>query len=191
MPYPDVPAFMARLKDAPGAAAKALAFLILTAARSDEVLGMPWSEDADAAAVWTVPANRMKGGKTHRMPLSPPALAILAEMRAARRGDHPFVFPGERPRKHLSNMALAMTMRRLGAGEFTPHGMRSSFRDWVGDETHFQREIAEAALAHVITGVEGDYRRLDALQKRRELMDAWAQFVVPPPSDNVVEFKRG
>ena len=123
LPYGEVPALMARLKDAPGAAAKALAFLILTAARSGEILGARWDELDEAAAVWTVPAHRMKAGKAHRVPLSVPALAILSEMRAARRNDHPFIFPGQRPRKPLSNMALEMTMRRLGAGEFTPHGM--------------------------------------------------------------------
>jgi integrase len=105
LPYGEVPAFMARLKDAPGAAAKALAFLILTAARSGEILGARWDELDEAAAVWTVPAGRMKAGKAHRVPLSAPALAILAELRAARRNDHPFVFPGQRPRKPLSNMA--------------------------------------------------------------------------------------
>ena len=113
-----------RLKEVPGAAAKALAFLILTAGRSGEVLGAQWNEIDEAAAVWTVPAHRMKAAKMHRVPLSAPALEIIADMWAARRGDHPFVFPGQRPRKPLSNMALEMTMRRLGAGEFTPHGMR-------------------------------------------------------------------
>ena len=121
--YADVPAFIERLKATPGAAAKALIFLILTAARSGEALGARWDEIDEAAAVWTVPAHRMKAAKAHRVPLSAPALAILAEMRGARRNDHPFVFPGQRPRKSLSNMALEMTMRRLGAGEFTPHGM--------------------------------------------------------------------
>ena len=153
MPYRDVPAFMARLMGAPGVAAKALAFAILTAARSGEVLGAQWEEiDLDHTAtakgpdgkdstvaipLWTLPAERMKAGEAHRVPLSDPAIAILKEMRDERVREHPFVFPGQRPRKPLSNMALEMTMRRLGAGEFTPHGMRSSFRDWVGDASGF------------------------------------------------------
>ena len=202
MPYKDLPAFMDRLKDAPGVAPKALAFAILTAARSGEVLGMRWDEiDLDHTAtatgpdgkdctvaipIWTIPAERMKAGEVHRAPLCDAAIAILKEMR-----EHPFVFPGQRPWRPLSNMALEMAMRRLGAGEFTPHGMRSSFRDWVGDETHFQREIAEAALAHAVgDAAERAYRRGDALLKRLGLMKAWSLFLIPPPSDNVVGFRR-
>ncbi len=208
MPYKDLPAFMKRLRDTPGVAAKALAFAILTAARSGEVLGALWDEidlehtatvtGADgkdctvAIPLWTIPADRMKAGEVHRAPLCDAAIAILKEMREARVREHRFVFPGQRPRKPLSNMALEMTMRRLKAGAFTPHGMRSAFRDWVGDETHFQREIAEAALAHAVgDAAERAYRRGDALLKRLGLMKAWSQFVVPPPpSDNVIELRR-
>jgi integrase len=191
LPYGEVPAFMARLKDAPGAAAKALAFLILTAARSGEILGARWDELDEAGAVWTVPAHRMKAGKAHRVPLSVPALAILAEMRAARRNDHPFVFPGQRPRKPLSNMALEMTMRRLGAGEFTPHGMRSSFRDWATEVERVEYATAERCLAHAVgSDAALAYDRSDRLELRRPVMTRWAQFVLPPPSDNVIELRR-
>jgi integrase len=191
LPYGEVPAFMARLKDAPGAAAKALAFLILTAARSGEILGVRWDELDEAGAVWTVPAHRMKAGKAHRVPLSVPALAILAEMRAARRNDHPFVFPGQRPRKPLSNMALEMTMRRLGAGEFTPHGMRSGFRDWATEVERVEYATAERCLAHAVgSDAALAYDRSDRLELRRPVMTRWAQFVLPPPSDNVIELRR-
>jgi len=178
LPYADVPAFMQRLKDAPGAASKALAFLILTAARSGEALGARWDEMDEAAAVWTVPASRMKAGKAHRVPLSAPALAILSEMRAARRNDHPFVFPGQRPRKPLSNMALEMTMRRLDASAFTPHGMRSSFRDWATEVERVEYATAERCLAHAVgSDAALSYDRSDRLELRRPVMTAWADFI--------------
>jgi integrase len=183
MPYADVPAFMSTLGAAPGTAAKALMFAILTAARSGEVFGATWGEVDLEAAVWTVPADRMKKmGRTRRVPLSAPALELLKGQLPAR-GKNPYVFPGARPRRPLSIMALAMTMRRLGAGAFTPHGFRSAFRDWAGDTTSFQREVAEAALAHAVGDeTEQAYRRSDALDKRRKLMDAWASFCFPTPA---------
>jgi integrase len=191
LPYGDVPALMARLKNAAGAAAKALAFLILTAARSGEILGARWDELDEAAAVWTVPARRMKAGKAHRVPLSVQAMAILAEMRVARRNDHPFVFPGQRPRKPLSNMALEMTMRRFGAGEFTPHGMRSGFRDWATEVERVEYATAERCLAHAVGNDAAlAYDRSDRLELRRPVMTRWAQFVLPPLSDNVLELRK-
>ena len=120
----------------------------------------------------------MKAAKSHRVPLSAPALAILSEMRAARRGDHPFVFPGQRPRKPLSNMALEMTMRRLGAGEFTPHGMRSSFRDWATEVERVEYATAERCLAHAVgSDAALAYDRSDRLELRRPVMAAWADFI--------------
>jgi integrase len=191
LPYGKLRAFMERLKEVPGAAAKALAFLILTAGRSGEVLGAQWNEIDEAAAVWTVPAHRMKAAKMHRVPLSAPALEIIADMSAARRGDHPFVFPGQRPRKPLSNMALEMTMRRLGAGEFTPHGMRSSFRDWATEVERVEYATAERCLAHAVgSDAALAYDRSDRLDLRRPVMERWSQFVIPPPSDNVIELRR-
>ncbi len=182
MRYADVPDFMATLKAAPGAAARALMFTILCAARSGEVFGATWDEIDLDAGVWTVPPDRMKAARSHRVPLSAPAVGILRGQ-FAERGQNPHVFAGARPHQPLSVMALAMAMRRLGAGEFTPHGFRSAFRDWAGDKTNFPREIAEAALAHAVGDeTEQAYRRGDALDKRRELMDAWASFCFPTPA---------
>jgi integrase len=179
IPYDDVPPFMIALKAAPGVAVKALMFAILCAARSGEVFGAAWDEIDLDAGVWTVPPDRMKMARQHRVPLSAPTVDILRGQLATR-GENPQVFPGARQNRPLSVMALAMTMRRLGAGEFTPHGFRSAFRDWAGDKTSFSREVAEAALAHLV-GDESEraYRRGDALDKRRELMNAWADFCFP------------
>jgi integrase len=185
MPYADVPAFMAKLGDAPGAATTALAFAILMAARSGEVLGATWDEIDLNTGVWIVPEERMKAGKEHRAPLSAPAVAILKRQLEAR-GKNPHVFPGARPSRPLGPMALKQAMKKLGAGHFTVHGFRSAFRDWAGDETQFPREVAEAALAHAVGDErERAYRRGDALSKRRELMNAWASFCFPSAADVV------
>ena len=189
MGYADVPAFVARLQGAEAMAARALEFLILTAGRSGEVLEATWSEIDLEAAVWTVPAARMKAGKVHRVPLCERAVAIVRALQETRVSD--YVFPGERRARPLSNMALAMLMRRMKADAFTPHGFRSSFRDWAGDCTSFAREVAEAALAHEVgNAVELAYRRSDALMKRRELMDAWSRFVLPSNHSNVVTITK-
>jgi integrase len=191
MPYRDVPAFMAELRDNPDTAAQALAFAVLTAARKGEVLGAKWDEIDLNNGVWTVPGERMKSGRPHRVPLSAPAVAILRDQFTAR-GKNPHVFPGERPLKPLSPRMLAITMSRHGAGSFTPHGMRSAFRDWAGDETSFAREVAEAALAHAVGDeTERAYRRGDALAKRRELMEAWAAFLAGGAEAKVVPISSG
>jgi integrase len=172
MPYADVPAFFAKLKDKP-----ALAFAILTAARSGEALGATWDEIDLDAAVWTVPGNRQKTGKNHRVPLSSAAIAIVREQHQSR-GDNPYLFPGNRPRRPMGKDALFKTMRQVGSGGYTVHGFRSSLRDWAGDETHFAREVAEVALSHKVGDqTEAAYRRSDALEKRRELMEAWARYL--------------
>jgi integrase len=184
MPYCEVPAFMARLRERDATAALALEFCILTAARSGEVLGARWSEIDLAGKVWTVPATRMKAGREHRVPLCARALAILETLSEARTGD--FIFAGQRGGKGLSNMALEMLLRRMGA-DVTTHGFRSAFRDWAGNETQFAREIAESALSHVIGDKsEQAYRRGDALDKRRALMDAWSHYCEPKCASNVV-----
>ncbi|MGA7451099.1 MAG: integrase arm-type DNA-binding domain-containing protein [Rhodoplanes sp.] len=184
MPIDDVPAYVARLRDAAGVSARALEFAILTAARSGEALGARWSEIDLAAKVWTVPAARMKAAREHRVPLSDRTVEILSALAAVKTGDH--VFPGAKRGGPLSVTALTMAMRRTGAGEFTVHGFRSAFRDWAGERTNFPREIAEAALAHVVgDATERAYRRGDALEKRRALMEAWAAFC-EPIEDNVV-----
>ena len=188
MPYADVPAFLAELRQRPATAARALEFCILTATRSGETLAAYWDEMDPDAKVWTVPAERTKAAREHRVPLSDRALAILEEMKGARTGD--YVFPGLKPKRPLSNMAFEMLLRRAKSA-YTAHGFRSSFRDWAGNETHFPREIAEHALAHVIGDkAEQAYRRSDALARRRELMDAWARHCGGGTGENVLAFKR-
>jgi integrase len=175
MPYDDVPAFVAKLRNAAAMAARALEFLILTAARSGEALGATWAEIDLGARAWTIPALRMKAAREHRVPLSDRAVAILTQLAEARVSE--FVFPGQKPGRPLSATAMEMLLRRMKADQYTVHGFRSAFRDWAGDETQFQREVAEAALAHRVgDATERAYRRADALEKRRELMKAWERF---------------
>jgi integrase len=178
MPYAEVPAFLARLRERPGVAGLALEFTVVTAARTGEVLGARWNEIDPDKDLWIVPASRMKGGREHRVPLSSRAREILA--RAAELGTSDaadaFVFPGQRPGRALSAMAMEMMLRRMKVAGVTVHGFRSAFRDWAGEETSVPREIAEAALAHVVGDeTERAYRRGDALAKRRELMEQWEE----------------
>jgi integrase len=181
MPYAEVPAFVGKLREAESIPALALEFLILTAARSGEVLGARWDEINMAAKIWTLEASRMKAGREHRVPLSARATAILEQIASIRTGD--LVFAGQRRRRPLSKTALAALVPDGG----TVHGFRSSFRDWCGNETSFPREIAEQALAHASGDTtEQAYRRGDALEKRRALMQAWAQFCEPGVAGNVV-----
>lgn len=183
MPYAAVPAFSARLRELNSVPARALEFLILTAGRLGEVLGARWDEIDIEAAVWVVPAGRMKAAAEHRVPLSTRAIAIVAAMGELRTGD--LLFPGRCRGRPLS----ATPVRRL-CQDHTVHGFRSAFRDWAGEETNFQRELAEAALAHAIgNAVEQAYRRGDALEKRRALMEAWAAYCEPSAGDNVVPIR--
>jgi integrase len=176
MAYAGVPAFLTRLRKRQSIAALALEFLILTAARSSEVLKATWPEVDLAAKIWVVPRERMKAGREHRVPLVGPALAILERLAEAKTGE--FIFSGQRPANPLSTMALAMVLRRMKAEDVTVHGFRSAFCDWAGDCTHFPRELAEAALAHVAgDATELAYRRSDALERRRELMAEWAEYL--------------
>lgn len=179
IPYTDLPALVAKLRTATGTAARCLEFTILTAARSGEARGALWSEIDLAAKVWTIPAARMKAGKEHRVPLSGRAVEILTGQQA--RALSELVFPGQSLRRQLSDPALAKALVAAGGAGFTVHGMRSTFRDWVSEETQFQREVAEAALAHAVGDqVERAYRRGDVLEKRRKLMDAWSDFCTSP-----------
>jgi len=188
LPFGEIPQFMASLRERDAMAALALEFAILTAARSGEVLGARWAEIDFKQGVWTVPATRMKGGRSHRVPLSHPALAILKRLEVARHGD--FVFPGQNSSKPLSGTALEMMLRRMKIEDATVHGFRSSFRDWCGEVSTFPRELAEAALAHVAGDqTERAYRRGDALEKRRTLMEAWAAYC-EAKSGNVVSIPR-
>lgn len=182
MPYKEVPAFVARLRARDAVAARALEFLILTAARSGEVTGATWGEIDLTTKVWTVPAGRMKAGREHRVPLSARAIEILREAAKLRESEEPtaHLFPSSRRGQPLSNMAFKQLLVRMGESGFVPHGFRSSFRDWCGECTPFPREVAEAALAHIVgNSVEQAYRRGDALEKRREMIDTWAGFIEP------------
>ena len=175
LPYAEIGDFIAQLKSQEGVGARAFEFTILTAARTGEVIGATWSEMNIAEQLWVVPAERMKSGKEHRVPLSVAALAILEQMQAIRQGN--FVFLGGKAHRPLSNMAMMMTLRRMGRGDLTVHGFRSSFRDWAAERTDFPSEVAEMALAHAVSSkVEAAYRRGDLFQKRRQLMDTWSRF---------------
>ncbi len=177
MPFDELPAFMSELRAATGLTSRALEFTILTAARTTEALGAQWSEFDLGKKIWTVPAVRMKAGKEHRVPLSPRAVEIIRELETVKRNE--FVFPGEKPGRHLSNMSMLMLLRRMKRGELTVHGFRSTCRDWAAEKTSFPNFVAEMALAHAIgDGVEAAYRRGDLFEKRRKLMNAWAQLAI-------------
>jgi integrase len=187
MPYAEVPALMARLDSTPGTAAKALAFVILTAARTGEALGMTWDEVDLATATWTIPASRMKAGKAHAVPLSDQALAIL-RAQSETRGKNPHVFPSHLPRQALRSASLSLVLRRLGTNA-TTHGMRASFRMWAADQG-IAFEVAEQCLAHTVgSAVVQAYQRSSMLERRRPVMDAWASFVMPKPDAKVVPIK--
>ncbi len=172
--YCEVPAFVARLRESASPQALALEFTILTAARSGEALGARWEEFDLDARVWTIPADRMKAGVEHRVPLSTRAIEIVEKQAAIRSNE--FLFPGQRVGRPLSAASLRL-LRPAGA---TVHGLRSSFRDWCGEETSLPRDVAEAALAHSTgNAVESAYRRGNSLEKRRALMEAWARFCDP------------
>jgi integrase len=176
MPFHDIAEFVGKLRVDLTVTAQALEFLILTAARRGEVLGAMWSEVDMDRAVWTIPAARMKAGVEHRVPLSARALAILIARSGVRHGD--VIFAGQRPALPLSGASIERVLRRTDGAEATIHGFRSSFRDWCAEETQFPREIAEAALAHSVgSAVEMAYRRGDALEKRRILMQDWSNYL--------------
>ena len=181
LPYGELPGFLLKIRQRDAVAARALEFAILTAARTGEVLGARWDEIDLETKIWTIPASRMKAGREHRVPMSTAALAIVKRLKAIRQND--FVFPGERRNKPLSNMSMLMMLRRMGREDLTVHGFRSTFRDWAAEQTNFPREVAEAALAHVIADrTEAAYRRGDLFEKRRSLMAAWAAYCQMEPS---------
>jgi integrase len=185
LPYYDLPLFLANLRKRDAFAARGLEFLILTAARTGEVIGARWSEIDLLDKTWTLPGDRMKAHREHRVPLSARALAILQDMQTARQsgGGNAYVFPGPRAGKPLSNMAFLMLLRRMEIDDLTVHGFRATFKTWASERTSLQNEIVEAALAHVIGGkVEQAYRRTDMFEKRRRLMQQWATFCVTAPT---------
>jgi integrase len=177
LPFAEISDFMRRLRAQAGVSARALEFCILTAARTGETIHARWAEVDLGKGLWVVPATRMKIPREHRVPLSSAALSILrAQRREIESEPDPtaFIFPG-RAGGALSNMALLMTLKRMGRTDLTTHGFRSTFRDWAAESTDFPREVAEAALAHAVgNAVEAAYRRGDLLDKRRALMEAWA-----------------
>lgn len=174
LPYAELPGFMAELRQQNGIAARALEFAILTAARTGEVIGATWAEIDFEARLWTVPAGRMKAGRDHRVPLSEAAMAILRLLHGARTGDR--VFP-------ISNMAMLMLLRRMGRGDLTAHGFRSTFSDWCAEQTNTPSEVREMALAHTVGDkVEAAYRRGDMFDKRRHLAEAWARYCAAQPA---------
>ncbi|MGB8601061.1 MAG: integrase arm-type DNA-binding domain-containing protein [Rhizomicrobium sp.] len=176
LPYADVPAFLTKLQERETVGRLALEALILTAARSGEIRGATWNEIDLDSALWTIPAERMKAGREHIVPLSVPALAVLQRARTFREASSDLVFPGQRSTKPLSDMTLTKLCRDVGI-EAVPHGFRSSFRDWVAEETDYDGAIAEMALAHTIENkVEAAYRRGNLLEKRKKLMEAWGAY---------------
>jgi integrase len=183
-----LPGFITSLRARPAVAARCLEFAILTAARSGEALAARWDEIDLSAKVWCIPAARMKATREHRIPLSDRAVAVLLELEPLRAGT--YVFPGQRRDQPLSSMALEMILRRMKVEGATVHGFRSTFRDWAGNRTSYPRELAEHALAHAIGDkAEQAYRRDDALERRRPMMEAWAQFCSSTNGDNIVPLR--
>ena len=182
--YAEIPAFVTALRGRNAIAARALEFAILTAARTGEVLGAKWSEIDLDARVWVIPAERMKAGREHRVPLADRALEIIKNMMASKQND--YIFYGDR-RATLSNMSLLMLLRRMGRNDITTHGFRSTFRDWVAEQTDCPSAVAEMALAHSIgNAVEAAYRRGDMLDKRRPLMAKWENYCTKPVASGTV-----
>ncbi|WP_163560923.1 site-specific integrase [Halomonas sp. NO4] len=182
MPYDEVAAFIAELQGYTSISSKALQFLILTATRTSEVLRTEWPEIDLKNATWTIPAERMKARREHRVPLSTQAVSLLSDL--PRVQGNPYVFPGARLGRPLSNMAMLQLMRGMGygvggnRGDYVPHGFRSSFRDWSGEVSSYPRDVAEMALAHTIENkVEAAYRRGDLFEKRRSMMQDWSDFI--------------
>jgi integrase len=179
LPYAELPAFMTELRQLDGVAARALEFTILTVARTGEVIGAKRPEVDQANRLWIVPADRMKAGKEHRVPLADRAIEIVDAM-AARKGE--FLFPGNPVGRPLGDKAMAKELGRLRPG-VSVHGMRSSFSDWCAEQTNFPSEVREMALAHAVADkVEAAYRRGDLMQKRRALAEAWGRYCCTTPA---------
>jgi integrase len=192
LPYPELGAFMADLRECPDGAARALEFTILTAARTNETIGATRAEIDAREKAWNVPGARMKGRRDHRVPLSKRALGILnVNGGAGAKGD--FLFEGRKPDRPLSNMAMLKLLERMGRDDITVHGFRSTFRDWAAERTNFPNEVVEMALAHAVDDkTEAAYRRGDLFEKRRRLMEAWAEYcaIDTAASGRVVALRR-
>ena len=180
LPYSEIGTFIVGLREQGGVAARALELTILCATRSGETIGATWMEIDVDAATWTIPGERMKGGRDHKVPLSDPALNVLLAMEEDH-GRNGYVFPGARKGHHLSNMAMLAVLKRMGRTDLTVHGFRSTFRDWAAERTAYSRDVCEMALAHAIGDrVEAAYRRGDLFEKRRRLMVEWGAFCELP-----------
>lgn len=190
LPYDEIGKFMEKLRAQEGTAALALQFLILTATRTNEAVRARWREVDLEKGIWTIPAERIKAKKEHRIPLSGSAKNLLASLVHDTEGD--YLFPGTRRGQPLSNMAMLALLRRMGYGRIiTSHGFRSTFRVWAAERTHYPREVAEQALAHAIESkVEAAYRRTDLFDKRRALMADWSKHCAKVQPAEVVNFKR-
>ena len=170
-----MPSFIAELRDRKSVSAMALEFTILCAVRTSETIGAKWTEIDLDRKIWKIPANRIKAGKEHRVPLTPRALAIFQALNVQSDG---FVFPGQKSGKPLSNMAMLELLRTMRGRGFTVHGMRSSFKDWAAETTAHENTVTEMALAHAVgQKVEAAYRRGDLFAKRQILMDDWSRFL--------------
>jgi integrase len=180
LPFTDLPTFMKTLQEQPGTGARALEFTVLTAARTGETIGATLNEIDFDAKVWTVPGERMKAGKEHRVPLCDRALAILNDMKSeddADKAPEQFLFAGAKAGRPVSNMTMDAVLRRMKRDDVTVHGFRSTFKDWASEQTAFPNELSEMALAHVVGDkTEAAYRRGDLFEKRRKLMSEWAAF---------------
>ncbi len=175
LPYTEIASFRDKLTRREGAAARALEFVLLTACRSGEVRNARWTEIDFEKKIWTIPAERMKMGREHRVALSDPCITLLHSV--PRLEDCPYVFPGTKPNMPMSDMSLTAVLRRMDRFDITVHGFRSTFRDWVADKTNYPNELAEMALAHVVSNkVEAAYRRGDMLEKRFGMMNEWARY---------------
>jgi integrase len=191
LPYQEIGNFMAELGAEQSVAARALELTVLCATRTRETLGARWHEIDLATKTWTIPAERMKGGKAHRVPLSSAALSILQAMSEIRVSD--YVFPGARAGRPYNGGALLDLLERMGRRDITAHGFRSTFRDWCAERTSFPREICEQALAHTVgSAVERAYRRSDVIDHRRQLIALWATYcATPAPRGEIVPIRRG
>lgn len=191
LPYAELPLFMSVLRKRESVSARALEFLILTATRTGEVIGAKWNEIDFRKKEWTVPEERMKANKEHRVPLSDRAIEILEAL--PREDDNDYIFIGGRKGASLSNMAMLELMKGIRPG-YVPHGFRSTFRDWAAERTNYPNHVVEMALAHTIGDkVEAAYRRGELLEKRSRLMNDWSRFAATPATDKsakVVALKR-
>lgn len=193
LPFTEMGAFMEKLREQPSTSSRALELIILTAARTNEALQAEWGEVDMSAKVWTIPAERMKTGKEHKVPLSDAALTVLRALK--KESEDEFVFPGQNVDAPLSNMACLKVLERMNGTDdserpkyidkdgrpITVHGFRSTFRDWAAELTSYPRDVVEMALAHTIDDkVEAAYRRGDLFEKRRRLMAEWARYCAEP-----------